>query len=299
MWRFVHLSDPHLASERDGEWNNRFLCSMMPGVMRCLAQDLAVLQPEFILATGDIASTTTRNAMLEARDAMESLGVPYYPMGGNHDFVVEESRDWFREAFAQRLPGGNTYYSFDHNNLHFVVLDWNWVWTDGSLHEESEAAIANSQEKTLAGARWAIPEVMLAWLERDLSESGDMATIVAVHFPAVRIPERMRHPKMRDGGALENGAELIALLRRYPRVKALFSGHVHMNFITALDGLTQVVTGALPEFPTEYRDVQVYPDRLEIHTRGLSDPSFAERARIPGNEWTQGMHQDRIAIIPL
>lgn len=299
MWRFVHLSDPHLSSERDGEWNNRFLCSMMPGVMRCLASDLAKLQPEFILATGDIASTTTREAMLDARDAMDSLGIPYYPVGGNHDFVVEESRDWFREAFAERLPDGKTYYSFDHNNLHFVMLDWNWVWSDGTLHPESEAAIADSQEKTLAGARWAVPDDMLAWLERDLSESGVMATIVAVHFPAVRIPERMRRPKMRDGGALDNGAELIALLKRFPRVKALFSGHVHIHFIESLGGITQVVTGALPEFPTEYRDVHVYPDRLEIHTRGLSDASFAERARIPGNEWTQGMPQDRFAIIPL
>lgn len=299
MWRFVHLSDPHLASTRDGEWNNRFLCSMMPGVMACLARDLAALQPEFVLATGDIASTTTREAMFEARDTMDSLGVPYFPMGGNHDFVVGESRDWFCDAFAHRLPGGKTYYSFDHNGLHFAVLDWHWVWTDGTLHPESEAAIANSQEKTLAGARWALPQEMLDWLEQDLREAAGMPTIVAVHFPAVRIPARMRRPKMRDGGALENGAELIELLRRFPHVKALFSGHVHVHFIEPLDGLTQVVTGALPEFPTEYRDVQVYPDRIEIHTRGLSDPSFAERAKIPGNEWTQGTPQDRFAVIHL
>lgn len=299
MWRFVQLSDPHLASQRDGEWNNRFLCSMMPGVMRCLARDLAELRPEFILATGDIASTTTREALFEAREQMDSLGVPYYPMGGNHDFVVTESRDWFRDAFKDRLPGGDTFYSFDHNNLHFVVLDWHWMWTDGSLHPESEASIATSQEKTLAGARWALPQEMLDWLDRDLSIDPTTPAVVAVHFPAVRIPDRMRRPKMRDGGCLENGQELLNVLKRHPRVKAIFSGHVHVHFIEALNGLTQVVTGALPEFPTEYRDVHVYPDRLEIHTRGLSDPSFAERASIPGKDWTQGTPQDRFAVIPL
>ena len=298
MWRFVQLSDPHLASERDGKWNNRFLCSMMPDLMQCLARDLAALRPEFILATGDIASTTTREAMLEARRQMDGLGVPYYPMGGNHDFVVEDSRDWFREAFADRLPNGETYYSFDHNGLHFVVLDWHWVWSDGSLHPESEAAIAKSMDRTLAGARWALPRTMLKWLENDLAQ-GDSPTIVAVHYPAVRIPERLRHPEMKDGGCLENGQALIALLKRHPRVKALFSGHVHVHFIEPLNGLTQVVTGALPEFPSEYRDVQVYEDRIEIHTCKLSDPSFAERTLLPGNAWPSGTPQDRFAVIPL
>ena len=299
MWRFVHLSDPHLASTRDGEWNNRFLCSMMPEVMRCLAGDLAGLRPEFVLATGDIASTTTRAAMLESRDLMDSLNLPYYPLGGNHDFVVEESRDWYREAFAQRLPGGNTFYSFDHHNLHFVVLDWNWMWTDGTLNPMSEATIATSQERTLAGARWALTAEMLAWLEGDLEEHRNTPTIVAVHFPAMRIPNRMRRPQMKDGGCLENGAVLIALLHRFPQVKALFSGHVHMHFIERLNGLTQVVTGALPEFPTEYRDVRVYADRIEIHTRGLSDPQFAQRTLIEGKDWTRGTEQDRFAVIPL
>ena len=299
MWRFVQLSDPHLASQRDGEWNNRFLCSMMPDLMRCLAQDLAELGPDFVLATGDIASRTSRDGVFEARDEMDGLGLPYYPMGGNHDFVVEESRDWFREAFAHRLPGGNTHYSFDHKNLHFAVLDWNWVWSDGSLHPESEAAIATSQEKTLAGARWALQQEMLDWLDHDLRTTGAHPAVVAIHFPAIRIPDRMRRPQMKDGGCLENGAELIALLKRHPRVKAIFSGHVHVHFIEPLNGLTQVVTGALPEFPSEYRDVQVYPDRIEVHTRTLSDPSFAQRALIPGKDWTQGTPADRFAVIPL
>lgn len=299
MWRFVHLSDPHLASQRDGEWNNRFLCSMMPEVMRCLARDLQALQPEFILATGDIASTTTREAMHEAARLMDSLGPPYYPMGGNHDFVVDASRDWFREAFAHRLPNRQTHYSFDHHNLHFAVLDWNWVWSDGTLSPVSEAAIANSQEKTLAGARWALPHDMLEWLDRDLAAAAGRPAIVAVHFPAVNIPDRMRRPRMKDGGCLENGGELVALLHKHPHVKAIFSGHVHMHFIERLNGITQVVTGALPEFPTEYRDVRVYPDRIEIHTRGLSDTQFARRALIDGKDWTRGAEQDRFAVIPL
>ena len=299
MWRFVQLSDPHLGSTVDGEWNNRFLCSMMPDVMLCLKKDLAKLEPDFILATGDISSHQTRDAMFAARDLMDSLGFPYYPMGGNHDFVNEHSRKWFLEAFHAHLPGKSTVYSFDHKNLHFSVLDAWWKWSDGAISEVSEETVAQNQEKNLNGARWELPPHQLEWLDDDLSKHAGTPTIVTNHYPAIPIPDRLRHAGMRDGGCLENGADLIALVKNHPQVKALFAGHVHMHFIERENGLTHVTTGALPEYPTEYREIQVFDDRLEVLTRGLSDSSFSARSLIPGREWTTGDEQDRRATIPL
>lgn len=297
MWRFVHLTDPHLASSRDGEWNNLFLCSMMPEVMRVLRHDLAQLQPEFILATGDIVSTQTREAMFEARDEMDSLGVPYWPMGGNHDFVLQESREWFLTAFQHRLPQRSTYYSFTHRNLHFCVLDAWWLWADGSLCEVSPKTIAASMDTGLAGARWAVPPEQFAWLEQDLSAHADVPTIVAVHYPATPLPKRLIRPGLRDGGSLENGELLLQLLTQHPHVFAIFSGHQHMHVIERTAGITQVVTGALPEFPTEYREVRVFADHVEIVTHGLSDPQYALRSLIPGRESTAGEPQDRHARV--
>ena len=299
MWRFAQVSDPHLASERDGVWNNRFLCTMMPEVMACLARDLAVLKPDFVLVTGDVASTQTREAMFEARDVLDGLGRPYYPMGGNHDFVLADSRKWFLEAFAARLPEPRTYYAFTHKNLHFCVLDAWWVWSDGTLSEVSEASVARDLDTTLKGARWTIPPHQLRWLAEDLNANASTPTVIAVHFPALPIPDRLHRPDFNDGGCLENGPILLEYLACYPQVKAIFSGHVHMNFIARSNGITQVVTGALPEFPTEYRDVRVYDDRIEIHTVGLSDPRFATQSLIPGKAWTAGDAEDRHAIIPL
>lgn len=298
MWRFAQISDPHLASQRDGIWNNRFLCTMMPGVMDCLSRDLAVLKPDFLLVTGDIASTQTREAMFEARDILEGIDIPYYPMGGNHDFVLEESRAWFLEAFAKRLPTPRTYYSFAHKNLRFCVLDAWWMWSDGTLCEVSEASVARELDTTLKGARWAIPPHQLAWLVEELDQHQDLTTVIAVHYPALPIPQRLHRPEFNNGGCLENGALLLECLSRYPRVKAVFSGHVHLNFVERHNGITQVVTGALPEFPTEYRDIRVYDDRMEVETVGLSDPEYARRSLIPGKNWTAGDPQDRHVVIP-
>lgn len=299
MWRFVQVSDPHLGSETDGQWNNGFLCTMMPDVMACLRKDLAQLEPEFILATGDIASKQTRDAMFAARDLMDSLGFPYYPMGGNHDFVLEDSRAWFLEAFRAHLPEDDTVYSFTHKNLHFCVLDPWWKWSDDTLCPFSEAAVAAKLDKSLEGVRWAVPPHQLAWLEDDLSVHPLTPTIVATHYPAIPIPTRMQRPGLKDAGHLSNGDLLVELLAHHPQVKVIMAGHVHMHFVERDSTLTHVVTGALPEYPTEYRIVDVYDDHLEITTTGMSDKTFAQRSLIPGRNWTSGEEQDRTVTIPL
>ncbi len=299
MWRFLHVTDPHLASHRDGEWNNRFLCTMMPEVMAQLRKDVQAMAPDFILATGDICSHQDREAMLEARDLMDSLGVPYYPMGGNHDFVKEHSRDWFLEAFAHRLPEKNTVYSFTHQNLFFCVLDPWWKWGDGTLSLVSEACVAAELDMTLKGASWSVPPAQLGWLDHQLKAHAAQPTIIAVHEPALPVPERMKRPGYKDSGALDNGPLLLELLDKHPQVRAIFSGHMHMNYIEQAGHITQVVTGPLPEFPIEFREVCVYENRIEVATHGLSDPAFAARSLIPGKDWTAGTPQDRSATIPL
>lgn len=299
MWRFVQVSDPHLASNYDGEWNHKVICTMMPQVMECLARDLAALQPDFILATGDIVSSQTHEAMLAARDAMDSLGQPYYPMGGNHDFVVEQSRRWFLDAYSAHLPERRTYYSFTHKNLHFAVLDAWWLWSDDTLSPVSEQSVMEIMDKDIRGARWALPQEQFDWLEQDLRASGDIPAVIAIHYPPIPAPPRIKYDGFRDAGKLENGPQLLEFLARFKQVKAIFTGHVHSNFIEQRHGITQVSTAAMPEFPCEYREIEVYDDRLEVHTRGLSDPSFAARSLIPGHRMTAGMEPDRRVTISL
>ncbi len=299
MWRFVQLSDPHLASDYDGVWNSRVICTMMPDVMACLRRDLAVLSPDFILATGDIVSKQTREAMIEAGRLMDSLGIPYYPMGGNHDFVLPDSRKWFLDTFARRLPEARTYYAFQHRNLRVMVLDPWWKWTDDSLSPVSEASVAVHLDITPGGARWSVPPHQLAWLEEELRRQPHTPTLVATHYPAVPIPERIRSDDCQDTGCLDNGPLLMEILAHAPQVKAVVSGHNHVNFIEVRNGVFHIVTAALPEYPVEYRLFTVHDDRIEVETRGLSDPSFAKRSYLSGREWTRGEARDRTAVITL
>lgn len=290
MWRFVHLSDPHFAALSDGCGNNLLIHSLMPEVASCLRRDFRNRKLEFILATGDLAASQSRDAVYAARDMLDSLGVPVYPLGGNQDFVLPRSRAWFVEAYHTHLPVADTIYSFTHRNLHICTLDPWWVWDDGALfpHRESSGG----------PFRWAVPPYQFDWLREDLAAHAGVPTVVAIHFPAVPLPTRLHRPRMLEPGHLANGATLVEFLSEFPQVIALFAGHAHMHYVVQNGCLTHVVTGALSEYPVEYREVAVYEDRLEIITCQLSDKSFAARSLVQENTWTAGQSADRSVVIP-
>jgi 3',5'-cyclic AMP phosphodiesterase CpdA len=86
MSRALHVSDLH-AGRRE-----------TPGLASALAELVAELQPEMLLATGDLAHRG-RGAQLEAaRHALEGVGVPCLAVPGNHDlpytFPARFTRPW-------------------------------------------------------------------------------------------------------------------------------------------------------------------------------------------------------------
>lgn len=291
MWRFGILSDTHLGGAGSSLWNHRQLFDQMPEIIACLKRDLAATPYDFLLITGDLAAHHDRDALYAARDLLDSLETPYYPAGGNKDFSLERSRAWFIEAFQRRLPTPDTAYSFSHRGLHFYILDPWRLWEDGTL-----CPVADSHQQA---ELWAIPPHEFNRLEADLLQHASEPTFIAVHQPASNIPERLRTPKLKNSGPLVNGMLLLEFLSRYPQVKAIFSGHTHLHYIDKINTIHQITTGALCEYPIEYREAQVYDDRVEIHTRGLSSPSFAARSHLEDGPLTAGQLCDRTLILPL
>ena len=290
MWRFVQVTDTHIGGTEDRDGSNRVICTLMPDVIRCLRKDLTEVSPDFVLATGDIATEQTRDAIFAARDLLDSLGIRYYPVGGDADFARDGGRDWFVDAFQAQLPVRDTVYSFTHKGLHISVLDPWWRWPDGTLSPSLDGLVGNYC--------WQIPPHQFEWLEHDLTAHAELPTLIALHCPAVDVPPRLKARGCAEKGHLGNRGLLFKLLERHKQVKAIFSGHAHMNFIAKEGDLTHIVTAGLAEYPVEYRVISVFADRLEVSTQGLSDESFAAHSLIGENHWGTGEDCDRRAVIP-
>ena len=189
---FVQLSDTH--------WG--YAGAANPDAANTLKKAVATvnslaLKPEFIIFTGDLTHTTDdpkerRKRLAEFREIVGGLNVKnvrFIP--GEHDAALDNGAA-YKEYF------GATYYSFDHQGVHFVVVD-----------NVSDPAAS-------------IGEAQLDWLKADLAKQAkDAPIVVFTHRPLFDLA-----PKW--DWATRDGAKAIALLMPYQNL-TVFYGHIHQE----------------------------------------------------------------------
>lgn len=214
--------------------------------------------PELIVHTGDLAGAFRYPLQVEAfNDSLVDVwdaAIPIHFALGNHD------RDNFPEVFHDEFSSysaylanhsqlnatltavlndtGETpfYYSFDHENVHFIILNNEWDWAGDDLN---------------------LYEPQLIWLQADLMAYSDAEfTVVAFHRPAYSViadrPYRWTQAASIRGvlhdSFVQYGVDLV------------FSGHDHFYYRTLRDGIYYVTTGGggapLYEFNTTAPDWQ-------------------------------------------
>jgi hypothetical protein len=154
-------------------------------------------QPDFVVFTGDLTHTTDdvgerRTRLAQFRDIVGKLRVREVRfMAGEHDASLDAG-DAYREFF------GDLHYTFDHNGVHFIVLD------------------------NVSDAGGAIGETQLKWLRADLDQVDRGAPIVVLtHRPLFDL-----YPQW--DWATRDGAEAIEALQAHEHV-TVFYGHIHQE----------------------------------------------------------------------
>lgn len=147
---FVQLSDTHWGYT--GPANPDAANTLKKAVATVNALEI---QPDFIVFTGDLTHTTDdpkerRRRLSEFRKIVSELKVKNVRfMPGEHDASLDNGTA-FKEFFGQ------TYYSFDHQGVHFIAVD---------NVSDPGANIGESQ---------------LAWLKADLERQSKDARIVVL-----------------------------------------------------------------------------------------------------------------------
>ncbi len=152
-------------------------------------------QPDFIVFTGDLSHVTDddterRKRLSQFRDIIRQLNLKNIKfMPGEHDAGLDEGKA-YKEFF------GETYYTFDHKGVHFIVLD-------------------NVSDPTSS-----IGDTQLSWLDADLKKQKKNSPIVIfTHRPLYDLyPDWDWYTR--------DGAKAIDLLMPYSNV-VVFHGHVH------------------------------------------------------------------------
>lgn len=226
LFRFVHLTDTHVMAgarwkTRSGDFEFDTEASLRSVVEAVCTLDPA---PAFAVLGGDLASPDLidRTRVLTPEDyepsyrllaeILAALPCPVRLLVGNHDNRVAFNRLLRRDAPSPDAPH---YYSFDHQEHHFVALD--------SLEPGQPGGFLDAAQ--------------LAWLRDDLGRHRAQPTIAFVHH----------HPwplglRWIDTMTLRNGEALMAALREHPRLRWLICGHVHLDQAIERGGLTMLTT---------------------------------------------------------
>jgi len=168
---------------------------------------------------------------------------PVYHVIGNHDFDIDPI---LKPLVMKKLGSKNGSYTFSLEKWRFIVLNgdelsFNYP-ADDRLKKEAEDMFNKLTEKKRANAtKWngGISRVQFEWLktELDRAEQSRRKVIVFSHFPVLP-PADLN---------LWNDEEVVSLLKKYPCVKACFSGHNHEGDYAFESGIHYVTFKGLVE----------------------------------------------------
>ena len=180
-------------------------------------QQVADIGADFVIHMGDLVqeypeTPDFKRAMAEARDQICACNIDPHYVAGNHDIgdktdptmpthaATAESLAFFRDLF------GPSYYSFDHDLCHFIVLN--------SQIFNSEIAEADDQ--------W-------EWLETDLATHQNQRLFLFFHLPLYLWDKNEPGLGHYDNISPPDRDRLLALIEKYG-IELLFAAHVHYPF---------------------------------------------------------------------
>ena len=192
---------------------------------------------DFLFILGDLDPVLGTNWSID-----KYLGENYtwYPVVGNHELPGQGTEDYkgeniqFLRAFEIKdrnkgpLPCSETTYSFDHQNVHFAILN-------EYCNDESD--------KDSSGD---ISDLLYNWLVNDLYKAGNKIKLVFGHEPAYPQPDKLSGRLRHDDDSLNEypaNRDRFWNLLKEENVLAYFCGHTHNYSTYQYDGIWQIDTG--------------------------------------------------------
>ena len=251
LFSFVQLSDTHcLVTDKEPEkapakaffhiggykfhWKDSV--NSFPILQSTIEYINQKVKPDFLIHTGDLTERGKLSNLKKVKKLLDELNCPYYSVMGDHDLGGYSYSNFNRHACNYTRVFGQRYYSFDHQNWHFIIL---------GIYPDNEE---------------------LNWLKKDLSENAEKSIIFATHRLVVADEFTLWLAKKHLGVELlmPKAKEVVNIMRDHWNIKMVLSGHCHSNFRWKEYGINFISTAALLEVPHQFRFFQVYQDKIAV-----------------------------------
>ncbi len=206
---FAFMTDVHMNLENNGNGDKGLEMALSNAKSKGV---------DFVIFGGDNADVDDiDNSQENAADSLitrfksivNESGVNAYFTIGNHDRFYRNEGKSDPEGFAKfEKHLAKSYYSFDHKNVHFVVLN----------------SVQRDDNHT-----YFINEEQFQWLENDLAKAGkEIPIVVVTHVPFQSLYYPAVKGEIINRDMLDNFKEVWDLLQNY-NLKIILQGHQHLH----------------------------------------------------------------------
>lgn len=200
--KIVQISDLHLFEDPSQLLDNLNPATSFHQVLALLQQELANI--DLLLVSGDLVHEISEKNYQQVFDCLDSLGIPYQCIAGNHDVTQELDPELpFEQRRHIAMPAHHRLASRVKVSLPY----WDILLTNSAV----------------AGQVYGkFDEMTLDWLQSQLTIAKKPCVIVA-HHPMVAVNARWI-----DSHQLQNADKFWQVVSPYADiVKAIFVGHIH------------------------------------------------------------------------
>jgi len=208
-FRFAYVSDTHLYARG---MTHRFAKAAVKAVEDVNALDP---QPDFVLFGGDLAQLGRPDELALGQQILKDLKPPVRMMVGEHDWYLDLGEKW-KEMF------GPDHYSFDHKDIHFVVLNSvveKDFWTaKGYTPEQRMAIVSGLDDSRQSPFEVGVPQ--REWLKQDLAKIDKKTPLIVFsHSPLYKL--------YRGWNFWTDDAELVQAILKPFQTVTVIHGHTH------------------------------------------------------------------------
>lgn len=245
--RFGMVADCHYAdADKAG---SRYYRHSLTKLTECV-ELMNAQKVDFLIELGDFkdqdkppVEQQTIRYLKAVEEVFQQFNGPTYHVLGNHDVDSISKEQFLANVENSDIDPAKSYYSFDSDGLHFVVLDANYK-ADGADYDHGNFKWADTN----------IPPAELNWLKQDLAAASGHA-IIFIH-------------QLLDGTGsvyVNNAADVRQILEESGKVPAVFQGHHHEGSYSRIGGIHYYTLKAVVEGPgpenNSYAVAEVFSDR--------------------------------------
>jgi len=228
---FAFMTDIHLQPEQNATEG-----------FRAAITEVNALKPDFVITGGDLIMDALGVSYNRAdslytlyNEAIEDFNMPVYNTIGNHEVFGIYEKSGISPDHAEYRYGmfqkqiGETYYSFDQNGWHFIVLN----------------SVMETEDRHYIGM---IDDDQMDWISKDLLEVDPKTPIViSTHIPFITVFTQILYGEYAPdyhGLVVENSRQVLDLFTSH-NLKLVLQGHLHYLEDIEVNGTHFITVGAV------------------------------------------------------